>query len=71
MDLSGWYGPDCKKWLGPNTAGSSVPDHLTAESLMAAVGTALGLLQTPMPSSASARLRCCTIAGLCWVLSGA
>ena len=31
MDLSGWYGPDCKKWLGPNTAGSSVPDHLTGE----------------------------------------
>ena len=31
MDLSGWYGPDCKKWLGPNTGGSSVPDHLTGE----------------------------------------
>ena len=31
MDLSGWYGPDCKKWLGPNTAGSSVPHYLTGE----------------------------------------
>ena len=31
MDLSGWYGPDCKKWLGPNTAGSGVPDYLTGE----------------------------------------
>ena len=31
MDLSGWCGPDCKKWWGPNTAGSSVPDYLTGE----------------------------------------
>ena len=31
MDLSGWYGPDCKKWLGPNTAGSGVLDYLTGE----------------------------------------
>ena len=31
MDLSGWYGPDCKKSLGPNTAASSVPDYLTGE----------------------------------------
>ena len=31
VDLSGWYGPDCKKWLGPNTAGSSVPGYLTGE----------------------------------------
>ena len=31
MDLSGWCGPDCKKWLCPNTAGSSVPDYLTGE----------------------------------------
>ena len=31
MDLSGWYGPNCKKWLGPNAAGSSVPDYLTGE----------------------------------------
>ena len=31
MDLSGWYGPDCRKWLGPNTASSLVPDHLTGE----------------------------------------
>ena len=29
MDLSGWYGLDCKKWLGPNTAGGSVLDYLT------------------------------------------
>ena len=31
MDLSGWYGPYCKKWLGPNTAGSGVLDYLTVE----------------------------------------
>ena len=31
VDLSGWYGPDCKKWLGPNTAGSGVPEYLTGE----------------------------------------
>ena len=31
VDLSGWYGPDCKKWLGPNIAGSGVPDYLTGE----------------------------------------
>ena len=26
-----WYGPDCKKWLGPNLAGAHVPDYLTGE----------------------------------------
>ena len=31
MDLSGWFCPDCKKCLGPNTAGSGVPDYLTGE----------------------------------------
>ena len=31
MDLSGSYGSDCKKWLGPNTAGSGVLDYLTGE----------------------------------------
>ena len=31
VDLSGWYGPDCKKWLGPNTADSYVFDYLTGE----------------------------------------
>ena len=31
LGLSGWYGPECKKWLGPNTASSSVPDYLTGE----------------------------------------
>ena len=31
VDLSGWYGPDCKKWLGPNTADSYVFDYLTDE----------------------------------------
>ena len=29
MDLSGWYGRDCKKWLGPNIVGSYVPYYLT------------------------------------------
>ena len=31
MDLSGCYGRDCKRWLGPNTAGSNVPGYLTSE----------------------------------------
>ena len=31
VDLSGWYGPDCKKLLGPNTAESYVFDYLTGE----------------------------------------
>ena len=31
VDLSGWYGPDCKKWLGPSTADSYVSDYLTGE----------------------------------------
>ena len=31
MDLPGWYGPDCKNWLGPNTAGSGVPNYLIGE----------------------------------------
>ena len=31
MDLSGWFFPYCKKWLGPNIAGSGVPDYLTGE----------------------------------------
>ena len=26
MGLSGWYGHDRKKWVGPNTADSYVPD---------------------------------------------
>ena len=30
-DLSGWYSPDRKKWLGPNTTDSYVPDYLTGE----------------------------------------
>ena len=40
-------------------------------TLVATVGTARGVQRTPKPSSACARLRCSTIAGLCWVLSGA
>ena len=32
VDLTGWYGPDRKKWLGPNTADSYVPDYLTGEN---------------------------------------
>ena len=31
VDLSGWYGLDRKKWFGPNTVGSSVPDYLTGQ----------------------------------------
>ena len=31
VDLSGWSGPHCKKWLGPNTADSYVLDYLTGE----------------------------------------
>ena len=31
MDLSGWYGLDRKKWLGPDTADSYVFDYLTGE----------------------------------------
>ena len=31
MDLSGWYGPDRKKWFGPNIAGNYVPYYLTGE----------------------------------------
>ena len=31
MDLLDWCGPDCKKWLGPNTVGSCIPDYLTGE----------------------------------------
>ena len=70
VDLLGSYGLDCKKWLGPNTAGSSVPDYLTSEYPGDYVWTALALQQTPRPSSTSATLRCCTIVGLCWVLFG-
>ena len=31
MDLSGWYGPDRKKWFGPNITDSYVFDYLTPE----------------------------------------
>ena len=31
VDLSGWYGRDCKKWLGPTIASSYVPDYLVGE----------------------------------------
>ena len=31
VDLSAWYGPDRKKWLGAGAADSSVPDYLTGE----------------------------------------
>jgi hypothetical protein len=31
VDLSDWYGPDRKKWLGPNLSDSYVPDYLTGE----------------------------------------
>ena len=31
VDLTGWYGPDRKKWLGPNTADSYVLDYFTGE----------------------------------------
>ena len=31
VDLTGWYGPDRKKWLDPNPADSYVPDYLTGE----------------------------------------
>ena len=31
VDLSSWYGPDGKKWLGPNTADSYVSYYLTGE----------------------------------------
>ena len=31
MDLSGWYGLDRKKWLGPDAADSYVFDYLTGE----------------------------------------
>ena len=31
VDFTGWYGPDRKKWLGPNTADSYVPDYSTGE----------------------------------------
>ena len=31
VDLTDWYGPDCKKWLDPDIAGSYVPDYLTGE----------------------------------------
>ena len=31
VDLSGWYRPDRKKWLGPNTADSYVPNYFTGE----------------------------------------
>ena len=31
MDLSGWYGPNRKKWFGPNIADSYVFDYLTPE----------------------------------------
>ena len=31
VDLTGWYGPARKKWLGPKAADSYVPDYLTGE----------------------------------------
>ena len=31
VDLTGWYGPDHKTWLGPNTAGSYVHDYFAGE----------------------------------------
>ena len=31
VDLTGWHGRDRKKWLGPNTADSYVPEYLTGE----------------------------------------
>ena len=29
--LSDWYGPDRKRWMGPNAADNYVPDYLTGE----------------------------------------
>ena len=31
VDLTGWYGPDRKSWLGPNTADSYVHDYFAGE----------------------------------------
>ena len=31
VDLTRWYGPDRKKWLGPGNADSYVPDYLNGE----------------------------------------
>ena len=31
VDLTGWYGPDCKTWLGPNTADSYGHDYFAVE----------------------------------------
>ena len=44
---------------------------LQVRTLVTTIGTALGMRRTPKPCSASARLRCYTIAGLCWVLFAA
>ena len=50
VDLSGWYTRDRKKWLGPNTADSYVPDYLTAEYPGEYGWDSAGLQQAPRPS---------------------
>ena len=47
VDLSSWYGPDCKRWLGLNTAGSCVTYYLTGEYLGVYGWNSAGLVADP------------------------
>ena len=47
VDLTDWYGPNCKKWLSLNIAGSYVPDYLTDEYPGDYSGDSAGLAAGP------------------------
>ena len=68
VDLTGWYGPDRKKWLGPNIADSYVPDYLAGDHPGDYGWDSAGHEADPKTFE---RLSEAEVLHDCWVLSGA